>query len=124
MEHHHSCAIHARNRGKVQKVVQKERNSSTHFKGTNTLRTMLGNPKDKDPQNNQTGIIYHYKCLQISCPSTYIGGIWLILRGKSQGTLQGPLPIHLHSTTTGHPMDPEQCSIVHKEVNSHFRTIK
>ena len=49
--------------------------------------------------------------------------IWQILRGKSQGTLQSP-PIHLHSTTTRHPMDPEQFSIVHKEVNSHSRTIK
>ena len=28
-EHYHSCALHARNRGKVQKVVQKEGNPST-----------------------------------------------------------------------------------------------
>ena len=27
-------------------------------------------------------------------------------------------------TTTGHPMDPEQFSIVHKEVNNQSRTIK
>ena len=50
--------------------------------------------------------------------------IWQILGGNSQGTLQDPLPIYLHSTTTGHPMDPEHFSIVHKEVNSHSRTIK
>ena len=46
------------------------------------------------------------------------------IRGQSQGTLQSPSPIHLHSTTTGHPMDPNQFNIVHKEVNSHSRTIK
>ena len=50
--------------------------------------------------------------------------IWQILRWKSQGTLQGPLPTHLHNTTKGHQMDPEQFSIVHKEVNSQSRTIK
>ena len=50
--------------------------------------------------------------------------IWQILWWKSQGTLQSPSPIHLHSTTTGHPMDPEQFSIVHKEVNSQSRTMK
>ena len=43
---------------------------------------------------------------------------------KGQGTSQGPLPINLHSTTTGHPMGPEQFCIVHKEVNNHSRTIK
>ena len=51
----------------------KRKGIQVHFKVTNTLRTMLGNPKDKDPQNNQTGIIYHYKCPQINCPSAYIG---------------------------------------------------
>ena len=32
--------------------------------------------------------------------------------------------IHLHRSATGHPMDPNQFSIVHKEVNSQPRTIK
>ena len=42
-------------------------------KGTNTLRTLLGNPKDKDPKTNKSGIIYHYKCPHINCPDAYIG---------------------------------------------------
>ena len=48
-EHYHSSSLHAKHRRKVQEIVQKE--------GTNTLRTALGNPKDKNPKNNQTGII-------------------------------------------------------------------
>ena len=95
-----------------------------HFKGTNTLKTMLGNPKDKDPKNNQKGIIYHYKCPQINCPSTYIGESGRSLGERVKEHFKAPSPIHLHSTTTGHPMDPEQFSIVHKEVNSQSRTIK
>ena len=51
-------------------------------------------------------------------------GVWQIPGGKSQGTFQGPLPIHHHSATTGHPLDPQQFNIVHKEVNSFSRTIK
>ena len=95
-----------------------------HFKGTNTLRTALGNPKDKDPQNNQTGIIYDYQCPQINCPIAYIGESGRSLGERIKEHFKAPCPIHLHSTTTGHPMDPEQFNIVHKDVNSHSRTIK
>ena len=93
-------------------------------KGPIPLRTMLGNPKDKGPRNNQTGIIYHYKCPQINCPSTYIGESGRSLGERVKEHFKPPSPIHLHSTITGHPMDPEQFSIVHKEVNSQSRTIQ
>ena len=39
------------------KKLQKQGNTGT-LQGTNTLRTLLGNPKDKDPKINQNGIIY------------------------------------------------------------------
>ena len=51
----------------------KHKGVQVHYKGTYTLTTLLGNPKDKDPKNNQTGIICQYKCPQINCPSAYIG---------------------------------------------------
>ena len=95
-----------------------------HFKGTKTLRTALGNPKDKDPIPNQTGIIYHYQCPHINCPSSYIGESGRTFGDRIREHFKAPSPIHLHSTTTGHPMDPNQFNIVHKEVNSHSRTIK
>ena len=102
----------------------KKKGIQVHFKGTNTLRTTLGNPKDKDPKNNQTGIIYHYQCPQINCPGAYIGDSGRLFGERVKEHFKAPSPIHLHSTTTGHPMDPEQFIIVHKEVNSHSRTIK
>ena len=55
------------------KRLCKSRGIQVHFKGTNTLRTALGNPKDKDPKANQTGVIYKYQCPHINCPSSYIG---------------------------------------------------
>ena len=49
------------NTGENFRKLSKKKGIQVHFKGTNTLRTTLRNPKDKDPQNNQTGIIYHYQ---------------------------------------------------------------
>ena len=106
------------------KKLCRNKGIQVHYKGTNTLRTLLGNPKDKDPKINQTGIIYHYKCPQINCPSAYIGESGRSLGDRVKGHFKAPSPIHLHSTTTGHPMDPEQFNIIHKEVNSLSRTIK
>ena len=112
------------NTGEKFRKLCKKKGIQVHFKGTNTLRTALGNPKDKDPKNHQTGIICHYQCAQINCPSAYIGESGRSLGERVKEHFKAPSPIHLHSTTTGHPMDPEQFNIVHKEVNSHSRIIK
>ena len=108
---------------KFQKVC-KRKGIQVHFKGSNTLRTALGNPKDKDPKANQTGIIYHYQCPHINCSSSYIGESGRTLGDRIKEHFKAPSPIYLHSSTTGHPMDPNKFSIVHKEVKSQPRTIK
>ena len=94
-----------------------------HFKGINTLRTQLFNPKDKDPKLQESGIIYHYKCPHLNCPEAYIGEI-----GRAQGigsvnTLR-PLPIYTHNNHTGHPLDPNCFNIIHKETLDFSRIIK
>ena len=102
--------------------MQKERNSSTLQRDQYTkdhVRQLQG----QGPQNNQTGIIYHYKCPQINCPSAYIGESGRSLGERVKEHFKAPSPIHLHSITIGHPMDQDQFNIVHKEVNSHTRTI-
>ena len=45
------------NTGEKFRKLCKKKDIQVHFKGTNTLRTALGNAKDKDPKNNQTGSI-------------------------------------------------------------------
>ena len=57
-------------------------------------------------------------------PSAYIGESGRSLGERVKEHFKVPSPIRLHSTTTGHPIDPEQFSIVHKEVNNQSRTIK
>ena len=102
----------------------KNKGIQVHFKGSNTLRTALGNPKDKDPKSNQTGIIYHYQCPHTNCSSTYIGESGRTLGDRIKEHFKAPSPIHQHSSTTGYPMDPNQFSTLHKEVNSQPRNIK
>ena len=44
-----------------------------HFKGHNTIQTLLMAPKDKDNMCQKSGVIYHSKCSHKSCPEQYIG---------------------------------------------------
>ena len=89
------------NTGENFKKLSKKKGIPVHFKGTNTLRTALGNPKDKDPKINQTGIIYHYQCPQINCPSAYIGesGRSLGERVKEHFKAPSPIPSQDHHRT-------------------------
>ena len=94
------------------------------FKGTNTLRTQLVNPKDKDPKTHKSGIIYHNKCPHINCPEAYIGESGSAMGERVKEHLKVPSPIFHNSTTTGHPLDSDDFSIIHMEIHSHSRTIK
>ena len=79
------------------KKVCKRKGIQVHFKGSNTLRTELGNPKDKYPKVNQTGIIYHYQYPHIQLPQFIHRGVRQNIRGQSQGTLQSPF--HPYTST-------------------------
>ena len=106
------------------KRLCKTKGIQVHFKGTNTPRTQLVNPKGKDPTIQKGGIIYHYKCPHINCPEAYIGESGRALGERVKEHLKAPSPIFHHSTTTGHPLDSDNFNIIHKEVHSHSRTIK
>ena len=106
------------------KSLCKSKGIQVHFKSTNTLRTQLVNPKDKDPKIQRSGIIYHYKCPHINCPEAHIGESCRALGERVKEHLKAPAPIFHHSTSTGHPLDSENFNIIHKEVHGHSRTIK
>ena len=102
----------------------KSKGIRVHFKGSNTLRTHLVNPKDKDPKTQKSGIIYHYKCPHINCPDAYTGESGRAHGERVKEHLKTPSPIFHHSSTTGHLLEPDNFNIIHKEVHSHSRTIK
>ena len=89
--------------GEKVKKVCKAKGIQVHFKCTNTLRTLLARPKDKNPKLNKSGVIYHFKCPQISCSEANIGESGRLLDGRIKEHLKAPSPIHQHSSTTGHP---------------------
>ena len=72
-------------------------------------------PKDKDSKLQKNGVIYKYKCPQINCTEEYIGESGRTFGDRYKEHLKAPSPIHLHTTTTGHPVSPDCFSIVDRE---------
>ena len=46
--------------------------TQVHFKGDNTIKSLLMDPKDKDPITKKNGVIYIYKCDRVECDEEYI----------------------------------------------------
>ena len=86
-----------------------------HFKGTNTIKQLLMTPKDRDSKLQKSGVIYKYKCPQINYTEGYVGESGRTFGDIYKEHLKAPSPIHLHTTTTGHPISPDCFSIVDRE---------
>ena len=63
-----------------------------HFRGTNTVKTLLMAPKDKDHKLQNSGIMYNYKCPHTNCPEQYIGESGRKLGDKVKEHLRDPSP--------------------------------
>ena len=83
-----------------------------HFKGSNKIKQLLMAPKDKDPKLAKSGVIYKYKCPTINCTKEYIEESGRTFGGRYKEHLKAPSPIHLYTSSTGHPVNPECFSIV------------
>ena len=80
--------------------------------------------KDKDPKLTKSGIIYRYRCPNVTCTKQYIGESGRSLGDRYREHLKAPLPIHLHTSTTGHPVSPVCFTIIDREVQGFTRNIK
>ena len=110
--------------GKKFKRTYNKQGIQVHFKGTNTVKQLLMALKDKDLKLTKSGVIYRYKCPNINCTEQYIGE-----SGRTQGErykehLKAPSPIHLHTSTIGHPVSQECFTIVDREAHRLTRNIK
>ena len=45
----------------------------TYFKGKTTINQVLMKPKDQDPKEKKSGVIYSFQCNHIACNGEYIG---------------------------------------------------
>ena len=80
--------------------------------------------EDKDTKLQKGGVIYKYKCPQINCTEEYIGESGRTFGDRYKEHLKSPSPIHLHTTSTGHPVSPDCFSIVDRESQATVRNIK
>ena len=95
-----------------------------HFKGNTTIKQILMKPKDPDPKDNRSGLIYSYRCPQLDCNDEYIGETGRTLGERRKEHLKQPSPIHGHSQTTGHPIEDQNFNIIGREDRGQARTIK
>ena len=95
-----------------------------HFKGSNTIKTLLMAPKNKDTKLQKSQVIYKFKCPHINCPEEYIGETGRAFGDRLKEHLRAPSPIHQHTSSTGHPISPDCFSILHREAQGTTRNIK
>ena len=81
-------------------------------------------PKDTDPKDSKSCLIYSYKCPQLDCNEEYIGETGRTLGERRREHLKQPLPIHRHSQASGHPIDDNNFNIIGREDQGQARTIK
>ena len=81
-------------------------------------------PKDQDPKENKSGLIYSYKCQDIICREEYIRETARTLGDRCKEHLKGPSPIHAHIQHTGHNATAENFNIIGREDRDLVRTIK
>ena len=67
-----------------------------HFKGNTTIKQLLMKPKDQDPMEKKSGVIYCYQCNNLACNEEYIGKTVRTLGERCKEHLKQPSPIHVH----------------------------
>ena len=82
------------------------------FKGGTTIKTLLMAPKDQDPIQKRSGVIYRYKCNRVECDEEYIGESSRTFGDRFKENLKAPSPIFDHYNITGHNVSIENFSIV------------
>ena len=95
-----------------------------YFKGGTTIKNLLMVPKDQDPMQKRSGVIYRYKCDRVECDEEYIGESSRTFGERFKEHLKAPFPIFDHYNITGHNVSIENFSIVGREEQNLMRTIK
>ena len=95
-----------------------------YFKGGTTIKNLLMTPKDKDPIQKQSGVIYTYQCDRVDCDEEYIGESSRTFGARFKKHLKPPSPIDDHSNITGHNVTINNFNIGGREDLNQMRTIK
>ena len=96
----------------------------TYFKGNRTLKQLLVQPKEKDPKEKESGVIYHYQCQVTDCRDEYIGETSRTLWEQCKEHMREPSPIQVHSQRSGHHTTMHNFNILGREGQDLTRLIK
>ena len=81
-------------------------------------------PKDQDPKEQKSRIIYSFQCNHIACDEEYIGETARTLGQRCKGRLKQPSPIHAHTQQTWNNTTDNSFNIIGREDQGQARTIK
>ena len=95
--------------------LQEHYSIQTYFKGSRTLRNILVSPKDKDPMEYKSGIIYWYRCQEMDCDDEYIEESAKTFSERCKEHLKASSPIHCHHSLTDNPTTLKNFSVVGRE---------
>ena len=110
--------------GESLKIICRKHWVQVHFKGGNTIKSLLMTPKDKDPITKKSDIIYRYNCNRVDCDDEYIGKSQRTFGESFEECLKAPFPIYDHFNITGHNTTIDNFSIVWREDQNLIRAIK
>ena len=85
---------------------------------------MLVRPKDQDPKEKKSGVIYSYQCGAIGCGEEYISETSRTQEERYKELLREPSPIQVHIQLTGHQLSQDNFSIMGREGQNLTRLIK
>ena len=95
-----------------------------HFRGTNTMKTLLMALKDMENKLQKSGAIYRFKCPRINYPEEYTGESGRSFEDQVKEHIRAPFPIHQDSNSTGHPVSPQCFTTFDRESQGVTRNIK
>ena len=95
-----------------------------YCKGGTTIKNLLMAPKDKDPIQKQSRVIYRYQCDRVDCDEEYIRESSRTFGERFKEHVKPPSPIYHHSNITGHHVTINNFNIVGREDLNQMRTIK
>ena len=75
-------------------------------------------PKDQDPMEKKSGVIYSYQCTNLACNEEYIGEMARTLGERCKEHLKQPSPIHAHIQQTGPNIADNSFNIIGRVTSS------
>ena len=95
-----------------------------YFKGNRTIKNIFVAPKDKDPVQYKSGLVYWYKCNRLDYDDEYIGESARTFGESYKEHLKAPSSMDGHHTITGHLTYFHNLRILGREGHGSARTIK